>query len=187
MSENKLKEKTDLQTMDDAVPKSEEDKRAEEELFVSRILMASGLQATKLAQSYARSYLNLIEEKAYDLPETIEPKDIQSLVTSLKNASLILESSVSILQKQQDRIKESGKSAEKTTGSQIGKLLDLCTPDELSEILSTGELPSRLIDHHAMRRQSDTKIDIRAAKEAESEIEATFKAEFLKQQEDDNE
>jgi hypothetical protein len=121
-----------------AITKGEAARQAAEEAMAARLAMKSAIQSAQLAHQYAEKVLGLLNNVELSV-EDVTPKLVYQLVRTMESSNATLEKAMKIEQMQMGK-------PEQVLGIQIGILLERCNDSELEVVVTTGELPSRILD-----------------------------------------
>ena len=159
------KEMAKLNNWDDAdIVREEAAKQGAREAHASFTLMSSAIRMLDLNMKQAALVIEKLEQGALRFPEDgeIGPKYIYQLTKSMDTAGALVQKALEVERK---RLGE----PEEILGAQFIQIFNMCSMDELDDVIKTGTLPDRLMDAR-VRSEEDTIIDIEEQTEDQNNV-----------------
>lgn len=107
------------------------------ELAAARITMRGALAVASISGYVAEHVLSAIEQGRMELPDTITPQNLLTLVRATDTAASNVEKAMNIERKRLGQ-------PERTIGLEVISALEDCTDAELERFVSNGQMPRRL-------------------------------------------
>ena len=124
--------------VDSAAVKAEATQMVAETTMATRLALSTATKGLRTAEFFAAQMLEKIQNGDFELPEKVRPEHIFLLAKAIDTANASVHKAI-------QAEKAVAPEKENVAGAQIAALLIGATPEEIRQIVSTGQIPPRLM------------------------------------------